>query len=76
MKNVETLHNESAEKQRAETTGHDIHPNYVEIVQRGVSNRQNFNLNPEQCLPFKFRNCQYEMSLVMRYSEKTTRLSM
>lgn len=33
--------NESAIlKQQAETTGHDIHPNYVEKIQRGVSNQQ------------------------------------
>jgi hypothetical protein len=32
--------NESAIKQHAETTRHDIHPNYVEILERGVSNRQ------------------------------------
>ena len=32
--------NESAIKQHVETTGHDIHPNYVVIVERGVINRQ------------------------------------
>lgn len=32
--------NESAIKQHVETAGHDIHPNYVEILERGVSNRQ------------------------------------
>jgi len=31
--------NESAIKQHAETTGHDIHPNYVEILERGVGSR-------------------------------------
>ncbi|XP_068739316.1 uncharacterized protein [Montipora capricornis] len=32
--------NESAMKQQAETTGHDVHPNYVELSEHGVSNRQ------------------------------------
>jgi len=32
--------NDSAIKQHAETTGHDIHPSYVEILKRGVNNRQ------------------------------------
>ena len=32
--------NESAIKQHAETTGHDIHANYVELLERGVSNQQ------------------------------------
>jgi len=32
--------NESAIKQHAETTGHDIYPNYVEVLERGVTNRQ------------------------------------
>ena len=29
----------SAVKQHAETTGHDIHSNYVEIMERGVGSR-------------------------------------
>ena len=32
--------NDSAIKQHAETTGHDIHPSYVEILEREVKNRQ------------------------------------
>ena len=32
--------NESAIKQHAETNGHDIHPNYLDILERGVSNQQ------------------------------------
>jgi len=32
--------NESAIKQQAETTGHDIHPNYVEILGNGINKGQ------------------------------------
>ncbi len=32
--------NESAIKLHAETTAHDIHPDYVEILERNVNNRQ------------------------------------
>ena len=32
--------NDSAIKQYAEMTGHDIHPSYVEILEREVSNRR------------------------------------
>ena len=79
MKNFETLHKRKQWIGSKTTHRNDwtwYHPNYVEIVKRGVSNRQESNLNPEQCLLFKFRNCQYKMSLVMRYSEKSTSLSM
>ena len=63
-----SANNESAIKQHAETTGHDIHPNYVQILERGVSNRKerlfleswhSDAVNERQPLPKAYRKIVY-----------------